>query len=322
MKRLSVREVRQALIGKGNLRNLLSDRINSWDPYRTDTLDFFRSVYDQEALKGWSRTLHLFQGLTPIHALENTWSVLGHFTELANFLTRGIELSKDSKTFSKVKSLNNLSGDRSEKDPFDFLLSKQESFFSPDLLGISGFNTEVRIRWGLANRIKFQNDIPDLIRSASTVEGLGPKEISLLLQEAIVKSNAKNLRKVNKKIATQFTKSEFAIFSSDLNLINDIYQNAPSNRDQLVKQLQLLNGKYHADSKQIEKLLTSLSKRDWMAAGQIAEQIEIDSTTKIASADLIKDANSINALTSTRSFNPKNLTSTIGNSMQRLSLMN
>ena len=304
VKRLSVREVRQALIGKGNLRNLLSDRINSWDPYRTDTLDFFRSVYDQEALKGWNRTLHLFQGLTPIHTLENTWSVLGHFTELANFLTRGIELYKDSKTFSKVKSLNNLSGDRSEKDPFDFLLSKQESFFSPDLLGISGFNTEVRIRWGLANRIKFQNDIPDLIRSASTVEGLGPKEISLLLQEAIVKSNSKNLRKVNKKIATQFTKSEFEIFSSDLNLINDIYQNAPSNRDQLVNQLQLLNGKYHADSKQIEKLLTSLSKRDWMTAGQIAEQIEIDSTTKIASADLIKNANSINDLTSIRSFNP------------------
>ena len=72
VKRLSVREVRQALIGKGNLRNLLSDRINSWDPYRTETLDFFRSVYDQEALKGWKRTLHLFQGLTPIHALENT----------------------------------------------------------------------------------------------------------------------------------------------------------------------------------------------------------------------------------------------------------
>ena len=303
VKRLSVREVRQALIGKGNLRNLLSDRINSWDPYRTDTLDFFRSVYDQEALKGWNRTLHLFQGLTPIHALENTWSVLGHFTELANFLTRGIELSKNSKTFSKVKSLNNLSGDRSEKDPFDFLLSKQESFFSPDLLGISGFNPEVRIRWGLANRIKFQNDIPDLIRSASTVEGLGPREISLLLKEAIVKSNAKNLQKVNKKIATQFTKSEFAIFSSDLNLINDIYQNAPPNRDQLINQLKLLNEKYHSDSKQIEKILASLARRDWLTAGQIAEQIEIDSTTKIASADLIKDVNSINALTGTRSFN-------------------
>jgi hypothetical protein len=304
VKRLSVREVRQALIGKGNLRNLLSDRINTWDPYRPDTLDFFRSVYDQEALKGWKRTLHLFQGLTPIHALENTWSVLSHFTELANFLTRGIELSKDSKTFSKVKSLKNLSGDQSEINPFDFLLSKQESFFSPDLLGISGFNPEVRIRWGLANRIKFQNDIPDLIRSASTVEGLGPREISLLLKEAIVKSNAKNLEKVNKKIATQFTKNEFAVFSSDLNLINDIYENAPPNRDQLVNQLKLLNEKYHSDSKQIEKILASLTKRDWLTAGQIAEQIEIDWITKIASADLIKDANSINTLTSTRMLTP------------------
>ena len=303
MKRLSVREVRQALIGKGNLRNLLSDRISDWDPYRPDTFNLFKSIYDQEALKGWERILHLFQGLTPIRTLENTWAVLSHIPEFANFLTRGIELSNDPKTLAKLKRLQQLSFDLTEKDPFDFLLSKQESFFSPDLLGISGFNAKVRIRWGLANRIKLQIDIPDLIRAASTVEGLSPKEISLLLKEAIVKSNAKNLQKVNKKIATQFTKNEFAIFSADLNLINDIYQNVMPNQDQLVNQLNLLNEKYHADSKQIEKILASLAKRDWVTAGQIAEQIEIDSTTKIASADLIKDANSINALTSTRSFN-------------------
>ena len=301
MKRLSVREVRQALIGKGNLRNLLSDRISDWDPYRPDTFSLFKSIYDQEALKGWERILHLFQGLTPIRTLENTWAVLSHIPELANFLSRGIELSNDSKTFSKLKRLHKLSFDRTEKDPFDFLISERDSFFSPDLLGISGFSPEIQIRWGLANRVKLQKAIPDLIKDAAMVGGIETRKISSLLKEAIERSKAQSVQLVNKKTATRFTETEFEIFSSDLQLFSDIYQNAPKNAQKLVNQLQIFNEKYHSDSKEIERLLTSLSRRDWTATGQIAEQIDVDSVTKIVVSDLIGNTNSINLLTNRRS---------------------
>ena len=69
MKRLSARRVRQSLIGRGNIRSLLSDRIIDWDPYSPETHKYFKSVYEEEALKGWLRVKKLFEGVSSVLSL-------------------------------------------------------------------------------------------------------------------------------------------------------------------------------------------------------------------------------------------------------------
>ena len=303
MRRLSVREVRQALIGKGNLRNLLSDRILTWDPYSPKTFDFFKSIYDQESIDGWKRISTLYRGLTPIEALENTWSVLSHFPELTNFLLRGIELDGDSKSLARAKSLKKLTLEQTSTDPFEFLNLKPSSDYIPDLLGVNGFEPEIQIRWGMASRAKLKCEYQELIIDSAKVAGIDAGKVTELIKEAIETYKADKSQKITQQIATRFTKKEFEIFVEDESLFNRIYSDSSANTNQLISQLLALNDKYHTDCLLIQSAISSLVKRDWESAGKIAEQIAIDNTSKIAASDLIANAESINELINTRSFN-------------------
>lgn len=303
MRRLSVREVRQALIGKGNLRNLLSDRIKSWNPYSPETFDFFKSTYDQESIKAWNRALALYQGITPILVVENTWSVLSHFPELTNFFFRGIELDGDSKSLARARVLKKINLEQTSTDPFEFLNSKQPSGFVPDLLGVLGFEPQIQIRWGMANRANWKSEYQDLVKDSAKVTDIETRIVVEFIKEAIENYPADKSKKISQQVATKFSRKEFEIFIEDKSLFKQIYQDSSSNTTHLISQLQELNVKYHNDCHLIQSTLISLAKRDWESAGKIAEQIEVDNTSIIAASDLIANAESINEMINTRSFN-------------------
>jgi hypothetical protein len=95
LKRFTTREVRQALVGKGNLRTLLSDRIIDWDPYQPTSRDYLKQNFDHEAVRGWERARALFDAQSSVEALENIWACTAHVQELKEFLHMGVSLEND-----------------------------------------------------------------------------------------------------------------------------------------------------------------------------------------------------------------------------------
>ena len=78
MKRFSVQAVRRALVGKGNLRTRISDRIEGLDPYKRDVVKNLKEIFDEEALRGWVQIQQLFDGIPKITTLENASSLVAH----------------------------------------------------------------------------------------------------------------------------------------------------------------------------------------------------------------------------------------------------
>ena len=101
----STQLIRQTLIGKGNLRTLLSDQISSWNPYDKRITSKLKNLYDKESLKAWNRVKVQFENTPTEQALNNTWSVIGHAPELSEFLFRGIMLEGGAVSVARVKLL-------------------------------------------------------------------------------------------------------------------------------------------------------------------------------------------------------------------------
>lgn len=176
MKRFTTREVRQALVGKGNLRTLLSDRIIDWDPYQPRSREFLRQEFQQEALKGWQRTRILFAEQSSVEALENSWACIAHLHELKDFLYTGVVLENDLSTLHRANQLLSLSKREADgKILLSNLIDAESEKGTPDLLGLNGFAGLVKIRWGLAFRVQQEASYLELLHCAGAV-AVSPKK--------------------------------------------------------------------------------------------------------------------------------------------------
>ena len=186
MKRYTSREVRQALVGKGNLRNRLSDLITDWNPYQSGSRQHLKKIYQEEALQGWHRVRLLFAELCSVEALENSWSCIAHLHDLCDFLNTGVVLKNDPPTVQRATQLLFMSKrDATDKVSFVSLLDRGPEADTLDLLGQIGFSGVIRTRWGLACRVQRQATHLELLQCTGAVESVPVEQASRLLREAL-----------------------------------------------------------------------------------------------------------------------------------------
>ncbi len=279
MKRLSAREVRQSLVGRGNIRSLLSDKITNWDPYSPDTHRYFKSVYEEEALKGWIRVKKLFEGVSSVIALENTCSVIGHSPELIGFLFKGVSLENEKNTKKRADQLSRILLPSTDDDPFRIYLLEKGAQGTPDLLHLEGFSSVVRLRWGLAQRTKAKATNLEKLNCTSFVRNLNLSEIGKCLIEAAVKPESQALERLAKNEIISLHDREFRILFSDRSLINLIYK---SIEEVEVLGLAESQRKYHSDSTSILKIYRLLKDRNWEGVSEVAAGIEVDQIARLA----------------------------------------
>lgn len=304
MKRFSNREIRQALVGRGNLRTLLSDKIKEWDPYGPDTFAFFKETYEEEARFGWERIKALFSGLTQEAALENTWSVIAHHPELTGFLLKGIELKNEKPILEKARKLSRKTKKNNPEDPFETLLKKHKPSATPDLLDFHGFAIGTRIRWGLAQRVKVNSSYCELLKAASLVDGIGVGEATQLLREAVEHCVGKKTKKITQRAAVKFSDKQAEIFSEDPSLVAKIYGAPSADGRAEIQQIKILRQKFGSDRAVLQKVLLALERREWNIAGELVLQITIDSTAKLAAADTATKSTSKNDAAATNTLPP------------------
>jgi hypothetical protein len=304
MAKFSVRQIRQALLGKGNLRTLLSDRIENLDPYKQETLTIFKSIYDEEALKAWERIQKLFKDIPKISALENTWSVISHMPELTGFLSKGVEIEKDKAVIARAKRLSKITSKNDRIDPFQSIQSKKSKITLPDFIELEGFALPVRIRWGLAYKVNSTSNFYALLQTASLVDGISASEINGFLKEALIYGTDTKIEKINLATATKFTDREFEIFTSDPNLISIIYECKKIDSKEEIQNILNVRKKFINDIDLVKKILGSLADRDWNDVGKLGEQIIVDPTSKLAVEECGVTGDLISLIVNRNSFTP------------------
>ena len=279
MKRLSARQVRQSLVGRGNIRSLLSDRIIHWDPYSADTHRYFKSVYEEEALKGWLRVKKLFEGVSSVIALENTCSVIGHSPELIGFLFKGVSLENEKNTKKRADQLSKILPLATDHDQLRTLLSEKTSLDTPDLLHLEGFSSDVRLRWGLAHRTKAKATNLEKLNCTSLISDLSVSEISKYLIEAAAKPVSQDLNRLTRDELISLHDRAFRIFLSDRSLINLIYK--PVDEAEVFGLVESQK-KYQTDLTSVLKIYRLIKERNWEGVSEEAEIIEVDQITRLA----------------------------------------
>jgi len=303
VKRFSVQAVRQALVGKGNLRTLISDKIEELDPYDRFTSRKFKEIYDDEALKGWLKIQKLFYEIPKITTLENTWSVVAHNPELVAFLLRGVALEKDKVAISRSRKLLKLTEIEIAEDTFSFWLLKGDFKKLPNLIGATGFSDIVRLRWSLAKKIDENvTSYSEILKIASAIEDFPAKEANKLFIEAI--NHLKHpINKISQDEATCFNKKEMSVFSYQHDLIPFIYEDTKRSGQESVISIENLQISYRRNIDLTTDVLNKLAQRDWGAAGASAEKIQVDRTAELAVKNIVPSAKHIAEITSRSTFN-------------------
>ena len=289
VKRFTSREVRQALVGRGNLRTRLSDRIAGWNPYQPGSLCHLKQIYQQEALEGWQRVRLLFADVSSVIALSNTWACIAHLPDLTEFLYAGVALEADPTTLRRAKQLLSTVPGGAKHYSVGSVLSATTKDAIPDLLNLDGFSSELRIRWGLASRVHRKASYLELLRCAGAVESLGVPQAAFLLGEAIEQSAGFEPNRFGQSEAVTLSASEFAIFVSEPGLHRTMYIQQPRNFVASVAKLKSLRLKYANDTALIRAVFEQLAQRDWSQAGQSAADIVVDSTSKLAAQNVLLD---------------------------------
>lgn len=290
VKRFTSREVRQALVGRGNLRTLLSDRVADWNPYQAGSLHRLKQTYHQEALEGWQRVRRLFVGSSSVTALENTWACVSHLPDLKDFLYFGVARENDAPTLRRATQLLSMVPGAVNREPsVDNVLSTTSTDTAPDLLLLNGFSPELRIRWGLASRVQRQASCIELLQCAGAVESVEVARAAFLLKEAIEQCSGFEPTRFGQSQAITLSDSEFAIFVSEPALHRAMYLQRSISFSGSVAKLQTLRQKYASDSALLRAVFMQLARRDWMHAGQLAADILVDSTSKLAAQNVLLD---------------------------------
>jgi RNA-directed DNA polymerase len=297
VKRFSVQAVRRALVGKGNLRTRISDRIEGLDPYKREAVKNLKEIFDEEALRGWVQIQKLFDGIPKITTLENAWSVVAHNPELVALLIRGVELEKNRDAIQRSRKLLKLTEIETEEDSFCSWLFNSRNRRLPNILKAEGFSATVRIRWSLAKKLNENvTSFKELLNIASAVEELPPQEANTLLKESI--NHLKHvINKITKDEATCFTDYEMCVFSNDKELIPLIYEDELKSGYECIKLIEKLQISYRRNLEITQDVLNRLSQRDWEASGESAEKIEVNRTAELAVKKLVPSAEHIYKIT-------------------------
>jgi len=285
LKLFTIREIRQALVGKGNLRTLLSDRITDWDPYQPGSIEKFKLSYRNEALQGWQRARQLLHELPAIDALENTWACIEHLQDLRDFLYIGVLEEDDLPTVQRANQLFSLSTLNPIDDEwFLGILVKGSQHDTADLLPLKGFSGAVRIRWGLAHRVKCNAPLLELLKCAGALKSIPVKQASLLLNEALSHHSGFKLKKITSAEATTLSDAEFAVLISDPKIFKKIYPKRGGQFEVMVEELGFLRAKYAYDLDKLKSIFSQLSQRNWFQAGQLAMDIVVDAPAYAAAS--------------------------------------
>jgi len=302
VKRYTSREVRQALVGKGNLRNRLSDRIADWNPYQSGSRQHLKKIYQQEALQGWQQVRHLFEELCSIDALENSWACIAHLHDLCDFLYTGVVLENDPPTVQRATQLLFMSKrDRADKVSFLSLLDRGAEVDTLDLLGQIGFSGMIRIRWGLACRVQREVSHLELLQCAGAVESVPVKQASRLLQEALSHCDNYKPKQLASPEATTLSAAEFATLVSDSVLFKTMYAQGSVSFEVAVKKIESLRSKYASDLALLKSIFLHLEQRNWSQAGKIAAGIVTDATANLAARFVAHDMGDIADITNRQS---------------------
>ena len=288
MKRISVRAVRQTLIGRGNLRTLLSDRIADLDPYKPKVDQVFKKIYSEEAFKGWSQIKQLFDGIPAVYALENTWAVIAKSSELTAFLLKGVEQDVDKAIKARARKLFKQTNAELTGDPPKFEISEIPI---PDILELDGFSEEIRVRWGLALRVKSKPTYLELLKSACLVESLDVRRVSGLLREAFNYCESRTTQKISESDAIVLSDLEMEAISFDTDLFQEVYADIKIDVTYTLNLIQKLRIKYQNDTLRLKRVFQEINQKKWQIAGQIAEKFEVDKATKLASRDFFNEHN-------------------------------
>lgn len=303
MKRFSVQAVRQALVGTGNLRTRISDRIEELNPYNRTAAREFKAIFDDEALNGWLNIQKLFSGIPKITALENTWSVVGHNPELIALLIRGVALEKDKVAIARSRKLLKQTSIEATENTFSFWLLNGNFNNLPNLLDATGFSKIVRVRWSLAKKINENvTSYNELLKIASAVEDFPAKEANKFFIEAI--NHLKHsINKISVDEATCFNKEEMSIFSYQKDLIPFVYEDTKSAGQESAISIEKLQIAYRRNVELTTDVLNRLAQRDWKAAGASAEKIQVGRTAELAVKEVAPSAEHIDEITSGSTFN-------------------
>ena len=303
MKRFSVQAIRQALVGTGNLRTRISDRIEELDPYDRVAARKFKEIFDDEALKGWLQIQKLFSGIPKITALENTWSVVAHNPELVALMLRGVALEKDKVAISRSRKLFKLTEIETAEDTFSFWVLNGDFKKLPNLQEATGFSKIVRVRWSLAKKINENvTSYSELLKIASAVEDFPAKEANKFFIEAINHLNH-SINKISQDEATCFNKEEMSVFSYQKDLIPFVYEDTKRTGQESAISIEKLQFSYRRNVDLTTDILNRLAQRDWKAAGASAEKIQVGRTAELAVKKVVPSAEHIVEITSGSTFN-------------------
>lgn len=298
MKRFTTREVRQALVGKGNLRTLLSDRIIDWDPYQRRSREFLKQNFQQEALQGWQRLRTLLAEQSSVEALENSWACISHLHELKDFLYTGVVLENDLPTVHRANQLLALSKHEADgKVSLGNLIDAESEEGTPDLHGLNGFSGLLRVRWGLAFRVQRKASYLELLQCAGSVDSVSVQEASLLLKEALTHFVGYKPKQIVSSEATTLSDEEFALLISDPEILKKIYTHGRIQFDVVIEAMRSRRAKYASDLERLNLVFLNLSQRNWSQAGQQANDIVIDTTARLAAKYVTLGSGDIAAIT-------------------------
>jgi retron-type reverse transcriptase len=294
VKRYTSREVRQALVGKGNLQTLLSDRICDFNPYQPGALQKLSQIDKELALLGWKRARQLFAERPAVEALENIWASVCHLVEVRSFLVRGLVQDNDLEVLKRSKQLQVISADDKDlRDTLDDIFNGKYGQKTPDLLSLHGFDSEVRIRWGLASRVQRRDSYLELLRCAGGVASVSVHDALGLLKEALTECNEPNLPHITQIEAITLSDSEFNILSADPTVFKRIYSHPSSLTPTTIEKIRKSRLKYKADIVLIKKIYAHLSNRSWKQAGDIATELAVDRPALLAAKQVFLDIGEI-----------------------------
>jgi RNA-directed DNA polymerase len=288
LNRYRSREIRQALVGPGNVHSLLSELISSWDPYQPGIRLKLKSAYETAALNAWFNAKTLFPTQSPIEALENTWASIAHLAYLRKFLEIGVAKENHAPTVKRLLEIKDYPNKNSEND-FDLhsLLYEHHEDITPDLLGFTGFSDEIRIRWSLAFKVQKERPYLDFLKSAGFISTIETKRAVALLSEAIKFEGAKSRKRIGWKQVLLLSDKEFEIICANADISRNFFKDLRKNFLDTVKLFTEKRIKFKNDFELTKVSLENLKVRNWRIAGEAAAKITVDDISKLAAKTVL-----------------------------------
>ena len=263
MKRYRSREIRQALVGRGNVHSLLSELISSWDPYQPGIRLKLKYAYETAALNAWQNAKTMFQTQSPIEALENTWSSIAHLAYLRKFLEVGVTMENHLPTVKRLLEIHE-SKNKNTDDEFDLhsLLFQDHEYTTPDLLAFTGFSDEIRIRWSLAFKVQKERPYLDFLKSAGSISSFENKRALELLNEAIKYAAPKSRKRIGWKRVLLLSDKEFEIICTNPDIAKIFFKEFNHNYSDTVNLFTEDRQKFKKDSELIKASLNYFQVRN------------------------------------------------------------